>query len=389
MRNVLKYRWGVRSRCRNRALVEIIASELQFAALDDARYGQSGLTKKLFYPARRFFSVIRPRDEQAKLHRTYGSDTVIKASRHLSLFSRWTFTRFRQREVTGNLWQEAYGQSTMACYPPHVSKVVSYPNDFRLCGSTGTRRRQMNKRKIPNVSGMKACCGYGNKVNKNRVRAVMNLNYILNKRTDGANPFKIFAELSKFDKDALAFGIKRMSYQAFLLSSYWFAVASTAKSRAGMRCQVCNCPDKIQVHHRTYDTHGYEHLNMMDLVVLCDNCHGLFHGHQPPEYVPQRLRTREPKVKLPKNLVIPHSDADVSIPDGEVIILTRELVDNCRANGSFTNATLNAFGLSKPLVSGWTFRLIGKQMTREKYREAREGRFIYRAKLKPPLPNGV
>lgn len=45
-------------------------------------------------------------------------------------FSRASFTRFRVREVTGNLWQAAYGRSTMACYPPHVSKVASYPTDF-------------------------------------------------------------------------------------------------------------------------------------------------------------------------------------------------------------------------------------------------------------------
>jgi replicative DNA helicase len=50
-----------------------------------------------------------------------------------------------------------------------------------------------------------------------------------------------------------------------------------ALSRAGHRCQVCNSPDKLDVHHRTYERVGQEQLD--DLTVLCDRCHGLFHEH--------------------------------------------------------------------------------------------------------------
>lgn len=48
---------GVSSRCGNRALVErLLAKILDLPALDDARHGQSGFTKKLFYPERDLFS---------------------------------------------------------------------------------------------------------------------------------------------------------------------------------------------------------------------------------------------------------------------------------------------------------------------------------------------
>ena len=61
------------------------------------------------------------------------------AACHSALFSRASFTRFRVREVTGNSWQAVYGRSTMACYPPHVSKVASYPTE--LVGNAALREQ--------------------------------------------------------------------------------------------------------------------------------------------------------------------------------------------------------------------------------------------------------
>lgn len=210
----------------------------------------------------------------------------------------------------------------------------------------------------------------------------MDLEYIIKVRSGGANPFKIFSELSNLNPDALCFAIRRMPYAIFLQSNYWLAVSMTAKSRAGMRCQVCNCPDEIQVHHRDYSNHGREHLNMMDLVVLCHNCHGLFHGHK--TFVPPQIRLRDEqkttKFKLPKNFVVPHEESEIVMPDGDPIVITNEMLNSCRAHGSFTNATLRAFGLKrKDVTSGWGSRLIGTTISREKYREAQEGKFIYKS----------
>lgn len=220
----------------------------------------------------------------------------------------------------------------------------------------------------------------------------MDLQYLLSKKTGGANPFKIWDVLEhRVNVESLAFGLKRMPYRFFLETAYWFSVSMVAKSRAGMRCQVCNSPDSIQVHHRTYDNHGYEHRNMSDLVVLCDNCHGLFHGNMPEYKRPHLAPVTTVKIKLPKRFVVPHTEDDIQVPDGEVVTLTKELIDRCRANGSFTNATLRAFGMTKETMQkGWTARLEGRQMTRAEFKQALEGRFMYHTgPLKKPLQQTI
>lgn len=175
-----------------------------------------------------------------------------------------------------------------------------------------------------------------------------------------------------------------------------------AKSNAGMRCQVCNSGKQIEAHHRTYDTHGREHRNMRDIVVLCAFCHGVFHGHiaseyQPPTPPPQIYQPPPPPIQQPeqeyrirkkskfkKGHVVPHDPSEIEMPDGDPIILTKELIDRCRANGSFTHATLKCFGLTSPLIAGWPMRLLGRKMTRDQYREALESRFLYNT---GPLPH--
>lgn len=204
----------------------------------------------------------------------------------------------------------------------------------------------------------------------------MSLHYVLSKRTDGANPFSIFQSLDKLNQSALESRIRKMPYDQFLQTAYWFAVSHVAKARAGMRCQVCNSKDSISVHHRTYDNHGQEHRHMIDLTVLCMLCHGLFHGHTDQQPVIEVRKQQFKKIKGER--IVPHTDADIVIPDGDPITLTKDLINACRANGSFTNATVRAFGLTrKDMKHGWVGRLGGTTITREAYRQAQEGRFIY------------
>lgn len=65
-----------------------------------------------------------------------------------------------------------------------------------------------------------------------------------------------------------------MTYLTYLRSATWRSKRIAALERAGQRCQVCNSPDKLQVHHRTYERLGNELPE--DLTVLCDDCHTLF-----------------------------------------------------------------------------------------------------------------
>lgn len=75
----------------------------------------------------------------------------------------------------------------------------------------------------------------------------------------------------------LKFRLNRLNYRDYLRTPYWYALASTIKTKAQMRCQLCNSKKEIQVHHRTYKHKGEEHRHMNDLVCLCDKCHGGFH----------------------------------------------------------------------------------------------------------------
>lgn len=75
----------------------------------------------------------------------------------------------------------------------------------------------------------------------------------------------------------IAYHIQSMEYQNFLKTPYWRAIAAHTKYKAGYRCQICNSSQKLATHHRNYAIRGYEHSQMQELTVLCDNCHNQFH----------------------------------------------------------------------------------------------------------------
>src|SRR5438874_456134 len=74
------------------------------------------------------------------------------------------------------------------------------------------------------------------------------------------------------------------AYREYLESPEWQSRRLLALQHAGHRCQVCNSPDGLEVHHRTYERIGNEELE--DLTVLCHRCHEIFHE--------QELAVRDP-----------------------------------------------------------------------------------------------
>lgn len=165
-------------------------------------------------------------------------------------------------------------------------------------------------------------------------------------------------------------------YDDYLKTDYWKAVSMAVKKRGDYRCQLCNSQHDLQAHHRTYENRGKELDHWADLICVCRRCHGIFHGTITiiPVAVEKTAGPRKPK----RSHTIPHEPVDAEMPAGDPIVLTPELVSRCRANGSFTNATVRAFGLSRGRMSaGWPARLVGVALTREAYRDALEGRFKY------------
>lgn len=67
-------------------------------------------------------------------------------------------------------------------------------------------------------------------------------------------------------------------YQMYLESDEWQAIREQIIAKFGGRCQLCNSPYNLEVHHRTYIRFGHEQLE--DLTLLCDGCHETFHKHR-------------------------------------------------------------------------------------------------------------
>jgi len=66
-----------------------------------------------------------------------------------------------------------------------------------------------------------------------------------------------------------------MRYQEYLQTPEWRERRKRILERDGYKCQVCNSPDRLNVHHRDYTRRGYE--NDADLTTLCQGCHQVFH----------------------------------------------------------------------------------------------------------------
>lgn len=73
--------------------------------------------------------------------------------------------------------------------------------------------------------------------------------------------------------------LRAMPYEEYLQTAHWRSIRDAALERAEGRCQICNGDTNLDVHHRTYERRGSE--RNADVVVLCRQCHALFHGKLP------------------------------------------------------------------------------------------------------------
>ena len=74
----------------------------------------------------------------------------------------------------------------------------------------------------------------------------------------------------------------QLTYKEYIQSDGWKVRRLRALALAENRCQVCNSPNAPQVHHRTYERLGHE--RDADLIVLCRDCHRLFHDNGELKY---------------------------------------------------------------------------------------------------------
>lgn len=70
--------------------------------------------------------------------------------------------------------------------------------------------------------------------------------------------------------------LKAMPYPDYLRTAHWMRTREWVLIFWDRRCAVCDSGEAPEVHHRTSARRGAELLT--DCIVLCDDCHELFHG---------------------------------------------------------------------------------------------------------------
>jgi len=83
---------------------------------------------------------------------------------------------------------------------------------------------------------------------------------------------------------------RKMNYREYLKTEHWQNCRDEMLCLSNHRCFLCNAPShetQLQVHHKSYERLGNEHI--MDLIVLCADCHAKFHDKlpKPQDVVPE------------------------------------------------------------------------------------------------------
>jgi 5-methylcytosine-specific restriction endonuclease McrA len=83
--------------------------------------------------------------------------------------------------------------------------------------------------------------------------------------------------LRRLARQARTAQLRKMPFAEYRTQPEWQARRTATLARAGYRCQVCaEHDDRLDVHHSSYERYGHE--DPFDLIVLCAQCHALFHG---------------------------------------------------------------------------------------------------------------
>lgn len=67
----------------------------------------------------------------------------------------------------------------------------------------------------------------------------------------------------------------QLTYSEYLKTDHWQFQRRRALILGDRKCRICGSQDRLETHHNTYERLGHERDS--DLVVLCHNCHQLFH----------------------------------------------------------------------------------------------------------------
>ncbi len=97
--------------------------------------------------------------------------------------------------------------------------------------------------------------------------------------TNGFNALvHTFLQMNEVQIEMAALYLRQLPYDRFLDTRYWYAIQREVKTGAKGRCRLCAAAcSTLHAHHRSYLNHGKEHLNMFDLIAVCEVCHKRIH----------------------------------------------------------------------------------------------------------------
>lgn len=83
------------------------------------------------------------------------------------------------------------------------------------------------------------------------------------------------------DDEKISKAILDLEYRDFLATPYWRIISYEIKRRNKFKCLMCDSKENLNVHHKNYDYHGFEHTidGIKSLVCVCKSCHSKHHGH--------------------------------------------------------------------------------------------------------------
>ena len=86
-----------------------------------------------------------------------------------------------------------------------------------------------------------------------------------------------YAYLKRTFADPIGRILKAYEYKHFLKTLYWRIIRDYLLST---REQICDCGSKhlLDIHHKSYGHHGWEHLYLDDLIFMCMECHKKRHN---------------------------------------------------------------------------------------------------------------
>lgn len=113
---------------------------------------------------------------------------------------------------------------------------------------------------------------------QNEIQAINRNNSLVIFADEKNSLYERFSALNLIIRNQEADELKELKYYEFLNTKYWDVVRRYKLKRSKYKCELCNAKGAtLNVHHKTYKNHGFEHNHLEDLVVLCRECHAKFH----------------------------------------------------------------------------------------------------------------